>query len=167
MKPFRPPGCRMVWNRLSAPGQQLVHVGLVAYIEEEPSIGRVEDVVHGQRQLDHTEIRPEVAAGLRKAADQKLADLLRKFGEFRDRHLLDVGGRLNRTEMFTHRGNHVLDAAERKTTRTCCLGPAASSSFKYSNLRRLLPASASQVRGISLLQREEQLAPQFGRLALA
>ena len=116
----------MVWNRVCAPGQQLVDVGLVADVEDETVRGRVEDVVHREGQLDHAQVRPDVAAGLGKAADQKLADLLREFCEFRDRHALDVGGRLNRTEMFTHRGNHVLDAAERKTTRTCCLRPAAS-----------------------------------------
>src|ERR1700690_3263930 len=89
----------------------------MAYVEEKPVDRRVKDVMHGQRQLDHAQVRSEMAAGLRQAADQQLADLLGKLGKLHDRHALDVGGRLNGTEMFTHRGNHVLDAALRKMIR--------------------------------------------------
>src|SRR6201995_1809320 len=94
-----------------------MHISLVANVEEKFVCRGVEDVVHRQRQLDDAEVGSEVAAGLRKAAYQELAYLLRKLGKLPDRHALDVRGRLNGTEMFTHRGNHVLDAAHRKTTR--------------------------------------------------
>ncbi len=45
-------------------GEQLVNVGLVAYVKDEPVSRGVEDVVHGQRQFDDAEVRTEVAARL-------------------------------------------------------------------------------------------------------
>jgi hypothetical protein len=48
----------------AATGEQLVDVGLVAYIKNKPVRGRVEDVVHGQGQLYDAEVGPQMAAGL-------------------------------------------------------------------------------------------------------
>ena len=94
----------------------------MADVEEKLVCRGIEDVVHGQRQLDDAKVGSEVAAGLRQAADQQFADLLRQLGKLPDRHALDVRGRLNGTEMFAHRGNHVLDAAHRKNDPAYRLG---------------------------------------------
>ncbi|MNW54116.1 hypothetical protein D3C74_317040 [compost metagenome] len=55
--------------------EQLVHVGLVARVEHERVLGRVEDAVHRERQLDHTEVRSEVPARAGHGGDEELADL--------------------------------------------------------------------------------------------
>ncbi len=57
-----------------APGEQLVDVALVADVEDEAVARRVEDVVHGDGQLDDAEVRPDVTAGLGDAGDEALAN---------------------------------------------------------------------------------------------
>jgi len=89
----------MYGSGLRARSTACVH-RLVALRREKPVDRRVEDVVHGQCQLPHAQVRSQVAAGLRKAADQQLANLLRQFGGVRRQNLLDLGRRLNGTEMF-------------------------------------------------------------------
>ena len=54
------------------PGQQLVHVGLVAGVEDDRVARRVEDPVDRDRQLDDAEVRAEVTAGLRDFGDQEV-----------------------------------------------------------------------------------------------
>ena len=56
-------------------GEQLVHVGLVAGVEHDAVARRVEDPVHGDGELDHAEVGPEVAAGPRAGPDEEVADL--------------------------------------------------------------------------------------------
>ena len=59
-----------------AAGEQLVHVGLVAGVEDDPVARGVEDPVQGDGQLDHAEVGAQVPAGGGHGADQVLADLL-------------------------------------------------------------------------------------------
>ena len=66
---------------IEAAGQQLVRVGLVAGVPDDPVARRFEQPVEGDRQLDHAERRAEVAAGARDGADDRLADLDRELGE--------------------------------------------------------------------------------------
>ena len=58
-----------------ASGEQLVDVALVADVEDEAVAGSIEDVVHGDGQLDHAQVRPDVTAGLGDAGDEAVADL--------------------------------------------------------------------------------------------
>jgi hypothetical protein len=53
-----------------------MHIGLVAHVEDELVGGRVEDVVHGEGQLDHAQVRPEMPARPGQGLDQPLANLL-------------------------------------------------------------------------------------------
>ena len=62
-----------------APGEELVHVALVAGVEHDRVVRRMERAVDRERQLDDAEIRSEVTAGLRDLADQEPADLGRQF----------------------------------------------------------------------------------------
>ena len=57
-------------DAVAAAGQDLVRIGLVADIPDQPVIGRVEDVVQGDRQLDDAEPGAEMAAGDRHRIDQ-------------------------------------------------------------------------------------------------
>ena len=58
-----------------ASGEELVDVRLVAGVEDERVVGRVEDAVKRDRELDDAEVRPEVATGARDVLDEELADL--------------------------------------------------------------------------------------------
>ena len=58
-----------------APGDDLVHVGLVAGVPDDGVGRRVEHPVQRQRQLDGAEVGPEVAAGLGHGLDDEVADL--------------------------------------------------------------------------------------------
>ena len=66
---------------LEPAGQQLVRVGLVAGVPDDPVARRFEQAVERDGQLDHAERRPEMAAGLRHGPDDRVADLDRQLGE--------------------------------------------------------------------------------------
>ena len=57
-------------------GQNLVRIGLVADVPDQAVLGRVEDVMQGNRQLDHPEPGAEMAAGDRDRVDGLLAQLV-------------------------------------------------------------------------------------------
>ena len=86
-----------------AAGEELVHVALVAHVEDELVLRRVEDTVQRDGQLDHAEVRPEVAADgagviLGQNADQFLAHFLGENGQVGFIELLDIGGRIDLVE---------------------------------------------------------------------
>ena len=60
---------------LEAAGQQLVRVGLVAGVPDDPVARRLEQPMEGDRQLDDAERAAEVAAGRGDGLDDRLADL--------------------------------------------------------------------------------------------
>ena len=68
----------MVSNAIAPAGEHLVDVALMADVEDELVLRRVEDAMQRDGQLDHAEIRPEMAAGLRKNVDQLIAHFLRE-----------------------------------------------------------------------------------------
>ena len=51
-------------HALAPAGQDLVRVGLVAHVPDQPVVRRVEDVVQRDRQLDRAQVARQVAAGL-------------------------------------------------------------------------------------------------------
>ena len=77
-KPEMPPSWRSVRHALAPAGQDLVRIGLVADVPDEPVVRRVEDVVQRDRQLDRAEVRRQVAAGLRDALQHEGAQLARR-----------------------------------------------------------------------------------------
>ena len=87
---------------LAAPGQQLVHVGLMAHVEDKVVRGRIEDVVHGDGKFDHAEVGTELAAGPCQHGDQFLANLCCQLFELRDGEAFDVGGGIDGLEYGTH-----------------------------------------------------------------
>ena len=64
-------------------GQHLVHVGLVAGVEDDRVARRVEHAVDGQRQLDDAEVGAEMAAGARDGAHERVPDLRGQRGQLR------------------------------------------------------------------------------------
>ena len=79
----------------AAPGQQLVHVGLVAGVPQEDVAGRLEDAVQGQGQFDGAEVRSQVAAGGGHRLDDEGADLVGQLAQLLLAEGLDVGRRLD------------------------------------------------------------------------
>ncbi len=74
-------------DAVAAAGQDLVRIALVADIEDQPVMRGIENLVNGNRELDHTETRAQVPAGARNGIDHLGAQFS---GEFR--HLLVVDG---------------------------------------------------------------------------
>ena len=62
-------------EKVPATRQDLVHIRLVAGVENQRVRRRVEYPVHGDRQLYNAQVRSQVAAGCGDLLDKKLADL--------------------------------------------------------------------------------------------
>jgi hypothetical protein len=77
---------------LGPAGDDLVDVGLVTRVPEDPVARRVEDPVQGERHLDDTEVGAEVATGARDLRHQKVADLRRQQGQLLRTETLEVTG---------------------------------------------------------------------------
>ena len=83
----------------AAAGQHLVHVGLVAGVEDDRVVRRLEHPVQRQSEFHHTEIGPQVATGGSNLVDQKLTDLPRQFSQLILRKLLQISGA---ADLFKH-----------------------------------------------------------------
>ncbi len=68
-------GLAQAFHGLASTRQNLVRVGLVAHIPYQAVIRRIEDIMQGDGEFDHTKIGRQVAAGLRDAINQKGAQL--------------------------------------------------------------------------------------------
>ena len=62
-------------GKVLAAGEQLVHVGLVARVEHDCVLGRAEHAVQANRQLDDTQVGPQVPTRARYVVNQKGANL--------------------------------------------------------------------------------------------
>ena len=89
---------------VEAASKHFVHVALVTHIHHEAVPRRVEHAMQRNRQLNHAEVRPEVAASLRKHFDQFIADFLRELRQILFPQRLDVRGRMDPVEQTRWRG---------------------------------------------------------------
>ena len=62
-------------------GEDLVRIGLVADVPDQPIIRRVEDIMQRNRQLDHAEPGAEVTAGDRDSVDRLLPQFVGKLAQ--------------------------------------------------------------------------------------
>jgi len=69
----------------AAPGQNLVWIGLVTHVPNQPVVRRIEDVVQGYREFDCAQSRGKVAATGAHAVNEKLPQLLGQLRKFRGR----------------------------------------------------------------------------------
>ena len=67
-------------DAVAAAGQDLVRIGLVADVPDQPVARGVEDLVQGDGQLDDAEAGAQMAAGHRHRVDGLLAQLVRRAG---------------------------------------------------------------------------------------
>ena len=83
---------------LAATGEHFVHVTLVADVEEDFVLGRIESAVQGDGELDHAEVRSEVSAGFGDGADEFVADVLGEQRQIFLGHSADVGRAVDAVE---------------------------------------------------------------------
>ena len=83
-------------------GEQLVHVGLVAGVEDHRVARRDEHAVQRERELHDAEVRTQVAPRARDGLHEELTDLGSQLVDLSGRESPDVGGRLDAGEQ-THR----------------------------------------------------------------
>ena len=81
-----------------AAGDELVHVGLVAGVEDDAVVRGLEDAVDRERQLDHAEVRAEVSGVGRDRADHHVADLRGELVELLRRESTEVARGADRVE---------------------------------------------------------------------
>jgi hypothetical protein len=70
----------------------------VADVEDEMVFGRVENVVHGEGELDDAEVRAQVSAGLREDRNQLIADLFGKNFQLGDDKIFYIERGIDRVE---------------------------------------------------------------------
>ncbi len=70
---------------LAAARQNLVWIGLMAHVPNQPVVRRIEDVVQGYRQFDGAEPGGKVPATGAHTVDEKLPQLLGELRQFRGR----------------------------------------------------------------------------------
>ena len=99
-------------HALAAAGEDLVRIGLVAHVPDQPVVRCVVDVVQGDGQFDHAEAGAEVPAGAADAVQQLLAQFVGKLFEFRLAQSAQLlGGR--RSVKNGRRGAHPRNLMER------------------------------------------------------
>ena len=82
-------------HTLAAAGEDLVGVGLMAHIPDQPVVGGVEHIVEGDGEFHHAEAGAEMAAGLTHAVEQVEAQFVRQLGELGRLQPAQVGGGLD------------------------------------------------------------------------
>ena len=103
--------------------EQLVDVGLMADVKKKVIRRRVEHPVQGDGQLHHTQIGPEVAAGLAQDTDEFLADLLREPRKIFHRELFDVLGTFDGIQQTGSHKSRLDKQVGVGSTSLLCLGP--------------------------------------------
>ncbi|GAA0007618.1 hypothetical protein BRDID11002_76240 [Bradyrhizobium diazoefficiens] len=77
-------------DAVAPPGEDLVRIGLVADVPDQPVARRVEDVMDRGGELDHAETRAEVTAGYRDGIDGLLPQLVGDLANLLDLELAQV-----------------------------------------------------------------------------
>ena len=95
---------------LETSSKHFVDIALMADVEDEFVLRRLEDTVERDGEFDDAEIRPEMSAGLGKHLNQLLTHFLGKLRQAFLRQGLDVVGRMDPVEQaFRFGGGHRRD----------------------------------------------------------
>ena len=100
VKPERPPPWRKRADAVAPAGQDLVRIGLVADVPDQPVLRGVEHVMERDRQLDDPEPGAEMAARDRDGVDGLLAQLVRQLAQLAAVQPTQVGRRLDEIEQW-------------------------------------------------------------------
>ncbi len=93
-----PAGLAQGADARAAAGQDLVRVGLVADVPDQPVVRRVEDMVQGHGELDHTKTSAEMPAGHGDRIDRLLPQLGRQLHQAATAKAAQVAGLVNLVE---------------------------------------------------------------------
>ena len=85
-------------DTVPASGQNLVRIALMADIEDQPVVRRVEHIMDRRGQLDHAEPRPQMAAGDGYRIDHFRAQFITKLPQLVGLELAQVGGDIDHIE---------------------------------------------------------------------
>ena len=87
----------------AAAGQNLVRVGLMPHVPDDPIAWRIEHVMQRDRQLDGAQVRRQMAACLRHRIQQERAQLTRELRQLRSLQATELGGVVDRFEQWKDR----------------------------------------------------------------
>jgi hypothetical protein len=87
---------------LLAPGQQLMHVGLVAHVKQQAVAGGMKHVVQRDGEFHHAQVRAKMPTVAGKDGDQPFAYFRRQLLKFGKGELLYLLGRINTFEYACH-----------------------------------------------------------------
>ena len=90
---------------IPAAGEQLVYIALVSDVPQDAVVGRVEDEMQRDGQLDHSEVGGKMTAVFGYHVYQPAAQLFGKRGQFFGRQLFYVGGRIDLFDKHRKRPN--------------------------------------------------------------
>ncbi len=90
-------------DAVAAAGEDLVRIGLVADIPDQDVVGGLEDVVQGDRQLDHAQARAQMAAGVRDRVDHLGTQLIGELAQLARLQGAQVGGNVDGVEQWSFR----------------------------------------------------------------
>ena len=79
-------------------GQYLMRIGLMANVPNQPVVRRIENIMQGNRELDHAQSRAEMAARHRDRVDRLAAQFVRDLGEIAFIQAPQIGGRGDHVE---------------------------------------------------------------------
>jgi hypothetical protein len=85
-------------DAVAPPGHDLVRIGLMSDVPDQPVVRRVEHVVDRDRQLDHAEAGAEMATGHRNRVDRLQPQLVRHLAQLAWVKLTQMGGGLDSIE---------------------------------------------------------------------
>ena len=114
-------------DAVATPGQDLVRIGLVTDVPNQPVARRVEDVVDRRGQLDHAQAGAEMAARHRHRVDGFLAQLVGNLPHLVDLQLPEVVGRADGVE------ERRLTECGHSEIPICRSGPAARREMGYAS----------------------------------
>ncbi len=118
-------------HRRAAPGQYLVHIGLVADIPHQLVLRRVEDGVQGDGQFHRAEIGRQMAAGLAHRFDQELAQLGRQLRQLFALQFAQVVRAVDGIEQSEHQ-NFLITMKSASSRRRCAAAPNSTSASSAS-----------------------------------
>ncbi len=134
-------------DAVAPPGQNLVRIGLMPDVPDQPVARRVEDIVQRHGEFDDAEARAEMPAGHRDGADRLGAQFVGEPPEVPDRQLAQIGWRSNPIEQRRLRLRHDYPLARRRanppprnltTTPETARAAIARAARRHRGLRRIV-----------------------------
>ena len=113
-------GLAQAAHALAPAGQNFVRIGLMADVPDDAVLGRVEDIVQREGQLDRAEVGAQMTAGARHAVQQEVAQLGRQRGQLRTRQSAQIGRGIDGGQQTGHCSGFSSSEGRQKARRLAC-----------------------------------------------